>query len=120
MEIVIFLKMLLSVAGRVLVGVSFVFLCSLPAHAGSQKAFDKYDPPSDLILTLPDQEFRAEKSSPSINQNVAVRNNNETQTSALKSPPVKVRCNMDVIQNTLDDVPLSNRLFGKCGLQYHY
>lgn len=120
MEIVIFLKMLLSVARRVLASVSFVFLCSLSAHADSRKAFDKYDPPSDLILTLPDQEFRAEKSSPSINQNIAVQNNNETQTSALKSPPVNVRCNMDVIQNTLGDVPLSNRLFGKCGLQYHY
>ena len=120
MKMAIFLKALLTAAGRILAGAGFVLYCSMPAHAGSPKAFDKYDPPSDLILTLPDQELTTEKLSPSINQTVVTHNNNETQTSALKSPPVNVNCNMDVIQNTVGDVPLSNRLFGKCGLQYHY
>ncbi len=105
--------------------VCVVLWCSIPAYAGSPKAkakvVDKSDPPADLILTLPDQWQEAGKVSPSINRNMLTHNNdNETQASALKRRPVNVDCDMDVIQNTLGDVPLGNRVFGQCDLHYHY
>lgn len=112
MKVAVFLKILLSVG--------FVFCCSTPVHAGAPKAFDKYDPPSDLILTLPDQWPAAKKLSQSSGQGMVTNNNNETQTSALKRTPVNMDCGLDVIQNTLGDVPLTNRIFGECGLHYHY
>lgn len=120
MKMAIFLKMLLRISKPTLVIVGVILYCSIPVYAGSPKAFDKYNPPSDLILTLPDQGLTQDKITPSISPNLIAHDNNETQTSALKSPPVNVNCNMDIIQNTVGDVPLSNRLFGKCGLQYHY
>ena len=102
MKVAIFLKMLLNAIKRILGVAGFVLCCSIPAHAGNSKAFDKSDPPADLILTLPDQWLAAEKVSPSINRSVVTSgNNNETQASALKGVPVNVDCDMDVIQNTV-------------------
>lgn len=100
--------------------VGAILCCSIPAHATKQKEFDKYDPPSDLILTLPDQLLAAKMVSQSSYQNLVTDNGNATQTSALKSPPVNVNCDVDVIQNTLGNVSFSSRMYGKCGLHYHY
>ena len=122
MKVAIFLKTLLNAIKRILGGVGFVLCCSIPAHADNPKAFDKSDPPPDLILTLPDQWPVAEKVSQSINKSVVAthNNNNETQTPALKRTPVNVNCGMDVVQNTVGDASLSNRFFGECDLHYHY
>jgi hypothetical protein len=118
MKVAIFLKMLLS-AIKILGVAGFVLCCSIPTHAGNPKAFDKSDSSSHLILTLSDQWLEAEKASQPINQSAATRNN-ETQTSALKRTHVNVDCDMDVIENTAGDVPLSKQLFGQCDLHYHY
>ncbi len=120
MNMAIFLKKLLKVVNPLPAVVALALCCSIPAHAGNPKPFDKYDPPTDLILTLPDQALAAEKTGDSLLRNAAAQNNNETQASALKTVPVNVNCNVDVIQNTVGDVPLSNRIFGECGLHYHY
>lgn len=111
MKMAIFLKTILAV---------IIVLCySMPVHAGPVKTFKKTAPPVKLILTLPNQWLAAEKTSGLMN--AATRDsNNEAQAFALKNKPVNVNCNMDVIQNTVGDAPLSNRLFGKCGLHYHY
>ncbi len=120
MKVAIFLKMLLKAIKRILGVAGFVLCCSITTYAGTPKAFGK--PVSqNLILTLPDQWLAAEKASPSITSNVLVHHNsNETQTFALKRKPVNVDCDMDVVQNTLGDVSLSNRFFGECDLHYHY
>ncbi|MCK9394302.1 MAG: hypothetical protein M0Q44_01770 [Methylobacter sp.] len=121
MKVAVFLKMLLKAIKRISGVAGFVLCCSIPAYAGTPKAFDKPAPAPNLILTLPDQWLAAEKSSPSITSNVlAHHNGNETQTFALKRKPVNVDCDMDVVQNTLGDAPLSNRFFGECDLHYHY
>lgn len=121
MKVAIFLKMLLSAIKRMSGVAGFVLCCSMPAHAGNPKAFDKSGSHPDLILTLPDQWLAVEKANPSINLNMVTHNNNdETQASALKKIPVNVDCDMNVIQNTVGDVPLSNRVFGECDLHYHY
>ncbi|MFA6051990.1 MAG: hypothetical protein WC762_05315 [Methylobacter sp.] len=119
MKVAIFLKMLLNAIKRILGVAGFVLCCSISAHAGNSKAFDKPDPPSHLVLTLSDQWLAEEKVSQPINRNAATRNN-ETQTSALKRTHVNVDCDMDVIENTAADVPLSKQLFGQCDLHYHY
>jgi hypothetical protein len=119
MKVAIFLNMLLNAIKWVLGIAGFVLCCSIPAYAGNPKAFDKSDPPSHLILTLSDQWLAEEKVSQPINQG-AVTRNNETQTSALKRTPVNVDCDMDVIESTAGDVPLSKQLFGECDLHYHY
>ncbi len=98
--------------------IGIVVFCSIPAHAAKQKEFDKYDPPTDLVLTLPDPLLNTKKADLSTDQMPA--NYNAAQTSALKITPVNVDCNVDVIQNTLGDVSLSNRIYGKCGLHYQY
>ncbi|MGZ4956618.1 MAG: hypothetical protein ACXV8Q_16040 [Methylobacter sp.] len=113
MKAVIFLKTLLRVTG-------FVLCCLMPAHAGSQKAFDQSDPPSDLILTLPDKWLADEKMNTLSSSDMSAHNNNEAQAFALKKTPVNVDCDVDVIQNAAGDIPLSNRLFGECDLHYHY
>ncbi len=98
-----------------------VMLCgSKPTYAGKQKAFDKYDPPSDLILALPDQLLITKKVSQLNDQKLVTDISNATQTASLKRIPVNVNCDVDVIQNILGDVPLASRIFGKCGLHYHY
>lgn len=86
MGMTLFLNTVLNAVIRILGTSGFVIFCSIPAHAGNSKAFDKYDPPSDLILTLPNQWPASGKTGPLINQNAATHNNNESQTSALKSP----------------------------------
>ncbi len=122
MKVAIFLKMLLNAIRRILGVVGFVLYSSIPVHADNPKAFDKSDPPSNLILTLPDQLPVAEKVNHSINNSVLAthNNSNEPQTPALKRTPVNVDCDMDVIQNTVGDASLSNRFFGECDLHYHY
>ena len=81
MKVVIFLKVLLNVIKGILGVAGFILCCSISAHAGNSKAFDKSDPSSDLILAFPDQWPVAEKVSQSINESVVVthNNNNETQ-----------------------------------------
>jgi hypothetical protein len=103
-----------------LIVVYVVFYLSIPAYAGKQKTFDKFDPPSDLILTLPYQMPFSDKTSQSDSKSMLATNHNINQTSAIKNVPVNVKCDVDVIQNTLTDVPLSSRIFGECGLHYHY
>jgi hypothetical protein len=122
MKVAIFLKMLLNAIRRILGVVNFVLFCSIPAHADNPKAFDKSDPPSDLILTLPDQWPAAEKVSQSINKSMVMthNSNDEAQTPAVKRTPVNVDCDMDVLQNTVGDASLSNRFFGECDLHYRY
>ncbi|TRX03314.1 hypothetical protein [Candidatus Methylobacter oryzae] len=113
MKTIIFLKRLLAVAG-------LIVYCSAPAQTGRPKALNKPVPRPDLILTLPDQPFAEEKTTSSVNSNVAANNRNENQVFTTKKIPVNVDCDMDVIQNTLDDIPLSNRIFGECDFHYHY
>lgn len=84
------------------------------------KVFDQYDLPSELILTLHDQLLVETKTSLSSDQSQVTNNQNVIQTSAVKSKPVNVNCNVDAIQNTLGYAPLSSRVFGECGLHYHY
>jgi hypothetical protein len=98
----------------------FILYLSIPAYARKQKTFDKFDPPSDLILTLPDQMPVTDKASQSNSQSLLATNHNTSQTTAIKNVPVNVKCDVDVIQNTLTDVPLSSRIFGECGIHYHY
>jgi len=106
---------------RMLGATGIILCCAIPAYAGSPKPLDKLAPPPDLILTLPDDQWLAEeKAKPLTNSNMAARNNNETQAFAVKKVPVNVKCDVDVIQNTVNEVPLSNRLFGECDLHYHY
>jgi hypothetical protein len=120
MKATIFLEIFFKTIYRMLVIFGVVLYLSMPAHARKQKTFDKFDPPSDLILTLPDPMPVADKISQPSSQNLMATNHNATQTSAIKNVPVNVKCDVDVIQNTLTDVPLSSRIFGECGLHYHY
>ncbi len=113
MKTIIFLKRLLAVAG-------LIICCSAPAQTNRPKALNKPVPRPDLILTLSDQPFVEEKTTPPVNWNVAVKHNKENQVFTVKRVPVKVNCDMDVIQNTLVDAPLSDRIFGECDLHYHY
>jgi hypothetical protein len=115
MKTVIFLSIIKRIVGVT----GIILLCSLPAHAGKPKTPDKPKPPANLILTLPDQWLADEKTNKPISMNVAAHNN-ENQAFAAKKIPVNVKCDVDVIQNTVNDVPLSNRLFGECDLHYHY
>ena len=110
-----------SNAIKQIVGVIGVLLCcAMPAQAQAPKAFDQYNPPSDLVLTLPDPLLVEDNTSTSSDQVQVTRDQNILQTSSLKSKPVNVNCDVDVIQNTLNNVPISSRVFGECGLHYHY
>jgi hypothetical protein len=120
MKVTIFLKILLKTINRMVGVVGVVFYLSIPAHAGKQKIFDKLPPPAKLILTLPDRILLTDNINQSDAQGFLKTNHNVTQTSAIKNDPVNVKCDVDVIQNTLTDVPLSSRIFGECGLHYHY
>ncbi|MGZ4968782.1 MAG: hypothetical protein ACXV8O_00085 [Methylobacter sp.] len=116
MKAIILFNIIKRVAG--IIGI--VLCCSLPAHAGKpKKAVDKPKAPVDLILTMPDQWLAEKNASPSVNLNMAAQNN-DNQAFTSKKAPVKVKCDVDVIQNTLSEVPLSNRLFGECDLHYRY
>jgi hypothetical protein len=120
MKVAIFLKIFFKNINRIVGVIGVVIFLSIPAHAGKQKIFDEFDPPTDLIVTLPDPMLRVDKISQSDSQSLLKANHNVTQTSAVKNVPVNVKCDVDVIQNTLIDVPLSSRIFGECGLHYHY
>jgi hypothetical protein len=102
-------------------GVAGVLLCcAMPVQAQVPKTFAPYDPPSDLVLTLPDPLLAEAKASASSDQVQVTNDQNILQTSLPKSKPVNVNCDVDVIQNTLNNVPISSRVFGECGLHYHY
>jgi hypothetical protein len=120
MKVATSLKMF-SNAIKQIVGVIGVLLCcAMPAQAKAPKIFDQYNPPSDLVLTLPDPLLVEDNTSTSSDQVQVTNDQNILQTSSLKSKPVNVNCDVDVIQNTLNNVPISSRVFGECGLHYHY
>jgi hypothetical protein len=120
MKVATSLKMF-SNAIKQIVGVIGVLLCcAMPAQAQDPKTFEQFDPPSDLVLTLPDPLLVEDKASTSSNQVQMTNDQNILQTSSLKSKPVNVNCDVDVIQNTLNNVPISSRVFGECGFNYHY
>ena len=120
MKVAIFLNAFFNALKKMLLVVGVVLYLSESAQAGKQKSFDKYDPPSDLILTLPDLMPVTEKfTQPSAESLLAV-NHSAIQSSAIKKAPVNLKCDVDVIQNTVVDVPLSSRIFGECGFNYHY
>lgn len=91
------------------------------AHQKSKVAIqkNKTHPAIDLKLDLSEKWKDPEAGIQAVN-NKNQYTGNEIQKSSLNRSPVKVNCNMDIIQNTLNDVPLSSRLFGECGLNYHY
>ena len=116
MKVATSLKMF-SNAIKQIVGVIGVLLCyAMPAQAQALKAFDQYNPPSDLVLTLPNPLLVEDNTSTSNDQVQVTNDQNILQTSSLKSKPVNVNCDVDVIQNTLNNVPISSRVFGECGL----
>ena len=68
MKVVTSLKMF-SNAIKQIVGVIGVLLCcAMPAQAKAPKIFDQYNPPSDLVLTLPDPLLVEDKASTSSDQ----------------------------------------------------
>ena len=100
--------------------VGVVLYLSESAQAGKQKSFDKNDQPSDLILTLPDLMPVTEKISQPITESLLAVNHNAIQSSAIKKAPVNLKCDVDLIQNSVVDIPISSRIFGGCGFNYHY
>ncbi|MGZ5028675.1 MAG: hypothetical protein ACXWE9_13165 [Methylobacter sp.] len=109
-----------SIIKRMTGAIGIILCCSLPAHAGkAKKMIDKPKTPVNLILTMPEQWLGEEKANQSVNLNMAAHNNDNPAFTAQKVP-VNVKCDVDVIQNTVNEVPLSNRLFGECDLHYHY
>ena len=106
---------------KTIVGVVGIFLCcTFPAQAKSPQAFDQFTPPSDLVLTLPEPLLAEKQDSLSSDRNTVTTDQNFMQTSTVKSKPVNVNCGVDVIQNNLNNASISNRVYGQCGLQYHY
>ena len=97
-----------------------IFCCSFPAHAKTSKIVDSYISPSDLILTLTDPLLVEVKVSQLNDHNTLTNDQNVIQSSSVKSNPVNVNCGVDVIQNNLNNASISNRVFGECGLHYHY
>ena len=68
MKVATSLKMF-SNAIKQIVGVIGVLLCcAMPAQAKAPKIFDQYNPPSDLVLTLPDPLLVEDKASTSSDQ----------------------------------------------------
>jgi len=120
MKVATSLKMITNAIKQIVCIVGVLLCCSISAQAKAPKAFDQYDPPSDLVLTLPDPLLVGYKASTSRDQDQATNDQNVMQTSAPKSKPVNVNCDVDVIQNTLNNAPISSRVFGECGLHYHY
>ena len=120
MKVVTSLKMFSNAIKQIVGVVGVLLCCAMPAQAQAPKAFDQYNPPSDLVLTLPDPLLVEDKASTSGDQVETTNNQNIMQTSSLKSKPVNVNCDVDVIQNTLNNVPISSRVFGECGFHYHY
>jgi len=108
-------------AFKQIIGVGgIIFCCSFSAHAKTLKIVDPYISPSDLILTLPDPLLVEAKVSQLKDHNTLTNDQNVIQSSSVKSNPVNVNCGVDVIQNNLNNASISNRVFGECGLHYHY
>ncbi len=120
MKVATSLKMFSNAIKQIVGVVGVLLCCAMPAQAQVPKAFDQYNPPSDLVLTLPDPLLAEDKASTSSNQVQVTNDQNILQTSSIKSKPVNVDCDVDIIQNTLNNVPISSRVFGECGLHYHY
>ena len=120
MKVVTSLKMFSNAIKQIVGVIGILLCCAMPVQAQAPKAFDQYNPPSDLVLTLPDPLLEEDKASTSSDQVETTNNQNIMQTSSLKSKPVNVDCDVDVIQNTLNNVPISSRVFGECGFHYHY
>ena len=120
MKVTTSLKLFSNAINQIVEVVGVLLCCAMPAQAQAPKAFDQYNPPSDLALTLPDPLLAEDKASTSSNQIQVTNDQNIMQTSSLKSKPVNVNCDVDVIQNTLNNVPISSRVFGECGFHYHY
>ena len=94
-----------------------IFLCCVtPAQAKTPLAFNRFTPPSDLVLTLPEPLLAEKQDSLSSGRNTVENGQNAMQTSTVKSKPVTVNCGVDVIQNNLNDAAISNRVYGECGL----
>ena len=106
---------------KTIVGVVGIFLCcAFPAQAKTPLAFDQFNTPSDLVLTLPEPLLAEKQDSLSSDRNTVTNDQNIMQTSTVKSKPVNVNCGVDVIQNNLNNASINNRVYGECGLQYHY
>ena len=120
MKVATSLKMFTNAIKQIVGVIGVLLCCAMPAQAKAPKAFDQYNPPSDLVLTLPDPLLVEDKASTSSNQVQVTNDLNIMQTSSLKSIPVNVDCDVYVIQNTLNNVPINSRVFGECGLHYHY
>ena len=120
MKVATSLKMFSNAIKQIVGVVGVLLCCAMPAQAQAPKAFDQYNPPSDLVLTPPDPLLVEDNTNTSSDQVQVTRDQNILQTSSLKSKPVNVNCDVDVIQNTLNNVPISSRVFGECGLHYHY
>ena len=98
-----------------------IFLCCVPpAQAKTPLAVDRFTPPSDLVLTLPEPLLAEKKDCLSSDGNTVTTDQNVLQTSTVKSEPVNVNCGVDVIQNNLNNTSINNRVYGQCGLQYPY
>ena len=93
--------------------VGALLCCAMPAQAKAPKAFDQYDPPSVLVLTLPDPLLVETKARTSSDQVETTNGQNIIQTASPKCRPVNVNCDVDIIQNTLNNVP--NRVVGSLG-----
>ena len=120
MKVATSLKMFSNAIKQIAGVVGVLFCCAMPAQAQAPKATEQYNPPSDLVLTLPDPLLVEDNTSTSSSQVQVTTDQNILQTSSLKSKPVNVNCDVDVIQNTLNNVPISSRVFWECGLHYHY
>lgn len=120
MKVATSLKMFSNAIKQIAGVVGVLLCCAMPAQAQAPKAIDQYNPPSDLVLTLPDPLLVEDNTSTSSSQVQVTTDQNILQTSSLKSKPVNVNCDVDVIQNTLNNVPISSRVFGECGFHYHY
>ena len=120
MKVATSLKMFTNAIKQIVGVIGVLLCCAMPAQAKAPKAFDQYNPPSDLVLTLPDPLLVEDKASTSSDQVQVTNDQNIIQTASPKSKPVNVNCDVDVIQNTLNNAPISSRVFGECGLHYHY
>ena len=88
-------------AVKTIVGAVGIFLCcAFPAQAKPPLAFDRFTPPSDLVLSLPEPLLAEKKDSLSSDGNTVTNDQNVLQTSTVKSKPVNVNCGVDVFKTT--------------------
>jgi hypothetical protein len=77
--------------------VGIFFCCVLPAQEKTPLAFNQLNPPSDLVLTLPEPLLSEKKDSLSSGRNRVTTEQNVLQTSPVKSKPVTANCGVNVI-----------------------